>query len=206
MINDLKPAEKYRALTDERLSLIAGALRDVRNVALALYDPLGGDDEWSHGCRVYTRSCFRVRQLATDHQWLSIVGEGPRLRFTFAVEGIPIRFYRGSPDDPPENYMITTFGELQQRQLFEGLRPLDRILRLAVETDREGRVSTVKLVELDEAGEATGVYLVPFGVPLSNAVPLESAPIHLPPVELEPRKDEAKQGRERENRPKTRAR
>jgi hypothetical protein len=73
-----------------------------------------------------------------------------------------------------------------QRQLFQDLRPLDKILRIAIETDREGRVSTAKLVELDEAGEATGVYVIPFGAARPNVVPLESKAIHLAPVTVEP--------------------
>jgi hypothetical protein len=192
MINDLD-LKKYPPLTDGRLSLLAGALRDVRKDAVSLYDPLNGDDEWSHGCRVYARSKFKIRQLAIGHPWLTIVLERERLRFTFAVEGIPIRFYKGSPDDPPENYLVTTFGELAQRQLFENLRPLDKILRLAVETNREGFVSTVKLVELDEAGEPTGVYLIPFDVASSNVTPLESKPINLREVTAEPRLEQTEQ-------------
>jgi hypothetical protein len=185
MINDLTPTSKYPALTDDKLSTIADALRDVRNKTLELYDPLGGDDTWSHGCRAYSRSRYALAQLSQRHTWLSIVEEDARLRFTFAIEGIPIRFYRGSPDDPPANYLVTTYGELAQRQLFEH-RDLDKILRIAVETDREGRVSTVKLVELDNAGEATGVYLIPFGVPATRVTPLEAKPVHVEPVELQP--------------------
>lgn len=205
MSNDLNPAKKYPSLTDERLSLIADALRDVRDKALALYDPLGGDDAWCHGCRVYSRSRFRIRQIAEQRAWLTIVDEQPDLRFTFAIEGIPIRFYKGSPEDPPAHYLVVTYGELLQRQLFEH-RPLDRILRIAVETDREGHVSTVKLVELDEAGDATGVYLIPFGVTASNTIPLESKPIHLPPVELEARKDERLEKQKQTKQSKTKAR
>jgi hypothetical protein len=186
-MNDLNPVEKYPSLTDVRLSLLAEALRDVRETTLALYDPLSGDNEWSHGCRVYARSIFRIKQLALEHSWLSVVGEDAKLRFTFAVEGIPIRFYKGSPDDPPSNYLVTTFGELLQRQLFEGLHPLDKILRLAVETDREGHVTTVKLVELDQAGESTGIYLIPREVRPGNVTVLESKPIHLPAIQLTPR-------------------
>ncbi len=193
MTNDLNPTTKYPAFTDERLSLLAGALRDVRKDAVALYDPLNGDDEWSHGCRVYARSRFKIKQLSTQHQWLSIVEEKERLRFTFAIEGIPIRFYKGSPDDPPDNYLTTTFGELLQRQLFEGLRPLDKILRLAVETDREGLVSTIKLVELDEAGEATGIYLIPFNIAPSKVTRLESKAINLKEVKVEPLGNEVEQ-------------
>jgi hypothetical protein len=186
MSNDFLPTKKYPALTDERLSLIADALQDVRNKALSLYDPLNGDGPWGLGTRVYERSCFRIKRLTEEHVWLTVVEEEPKPRFTFAIEGLPIRFYKGSPDDPPSNYLVTTYGELLQRQLFQDFRPLDKILRIAIETDREGRVSSAKLVELDEAGEATGVYVIPFGAARPNVVPLESKAVHLEPITVEP--------------------
>lgn len=185
MINDLNPTEKYSPLTDERLSLLANALRDVRDETLKLYDPMGGDDAWSHGCRVYSRQRHRIALLSQEHAWLTIVREDANLRFTFAIDGIPIRIYRGSPDDPPANYLVTTYGELGQRQLFQH-RDTDKILRIAVETDSEGRVATVKLVELDRAGEATGVYLIPFVVASSNVQRLEVPAVHVEAIELEP--------------------
>jgi hypothetical protein len=186
MNNDFRPTTKYPALTDERLSLIAETLQDVRNKALILYDPLNGDGPWGLGTRVYERSCFRVKQLSLQHSWLTVIEEEPKPRFTFAIEGLPVRFYKGSPEDPPSNYLVTTYGELLQRQLFPDLRPLDKILRIAIETNPEGRVSSAKLVELDEAGEATGVYEIPFGAARSNVVPLETKAIHLEAVTVEP--------------------
>lgn len=185
MSHGFQPTTSYPALTDERLSLIADALQDVRNKALTLYDPLNGDGPWGLGTRVYERSCFKIKQLTHQHAWLTVIEEEPKPRFTFAIEGLPIRFYKGSPDDPPPNYLVTTYGELLQRQLFQDLRPLDKILRIAIETDTEGRVSSAKLVELDEAGEATGVYLIPFGAVRPNVVPLESKAIHLEPIIVE---------------------
>jgi hypothetical protein len=193
MSNDFLPTTKYPALRDERLSLIADALQDVRNKALSLYDPLNGDGPWGLGTRVYERSCFRIKQLTQEHAWLTVIEEEPKPRFTFAIEGLPIRFYKGSPDDPPSNYLVTTYGELLQRQLFQDFRPLDKILRIAIETDREGRVSSAKLVELDEAGEATGVYVIPFGAARPNVVPLESKAVHLEPITVEPIAKEAPQ-------------
>jgi hypothetical protein len=186
MSKNFLPTTKYPALTTERLSLIADTLQEVRNQALRLYDPLNGDGPWELGTRVYERSCFKIKQLTQQHSWLTVIEEEPKPRFTFAVEGLPNRFYKGSPDDPPSNYLVTTYGELLQRQLFQDLRPLDKILRIAIETDREGRERTAKLVELDEAGEATGVYVIPFGAARPNVVPLESKAIHLAPVTVEP--------------------
>lgn len=186
MSNDFRPTTKYPSLTDERLSLIAEALQQVRNTALSLYDPLNGDGPWGLGTRVYERSCFRLKQLSQQHSWLTVIEEEPKPRFTFAIEGLPLRFYKGSPEDPPLNYLVTTYGELLQRQLFPDFRPLDKILRIAIETNLEGRVSRAKLVELDETGEATGVYEIPFAAARSNVLPLESKPVHLEPVTVEP--------------------
>lgn len=187
-MSEFNPKQKY-GLTDDKLSSIANALGDVRDNALSLYNPCEGDDAWCLGCQVYSRSRFRLRRLSERFSWLTIVREEENLRFTFAIDGLPIRFYKGSPDDPPAHYISVTYGEIAQRQLFEHRR-LDKILRIAVETDREGHVNSVKLVELDEAGEATGVYLIPFDISPSNVAPLESKPIHLNPVEVEPRRDE----------------
>ena len=82
------------------------------------------------------------------------------------------------------------FGELQQQQLalaIEGLRPLDKILRLAVETSQTGEVSAIKLVELDDVGNPTGIYSIPLGAMRpSNVAILESKPVSLPPISLEP--------------------
>lgn len=191
-MDDFLPWLKYPPLTEGRLSVLADALRDVHRETVALYEPLNGDDPWSHGCRVHVRSGFKIRELAKQLPWLTVVQESVRLRFTFAIDGIPFRFYKGPADDPPQNYLFTTFGELQQQQFvldIDGLRPLDKILRIAVETDREGQVSAVKLVELDEAVNPTGIYLIPFDAAPSKVIPIETSPVDLPPVALEPIKD-----------------
>lgn len=200
MTSDFNPSEKYPPLTDERLALLAGTLRDVRDITLALYDPIGGDNPWSHGCRVYARSCSKIRELARQHSWLRVIEEEPRPIFTFAIEGIPIRFYKGSPEYPPVNYLCITYGELLQRHLFENIRLLDKILRIAVETDKEGRVSTVKLVELDEAGEATGVYIIPYAFTPTKIVSIESQPIEVKPPTVEPIEPEEQKKQKQEKR------
>ncbi|MHB8412982.1 MAG: hypothetical protein ACYDDI_13700 [Candidatus Acidiferrales bacterium] len=186
MNNDWQPTEKYPPLTDDKLSLIASALRDVRNQTLTLYDPLGGDDVWCHGCRVFSRSLFKVTEMSKQYPWLRVIGEEQKRRFTFSIDGIPMRFYRGSPDDPPPNYMAVTYGELLQRELFKDLIPLDKILRIAIETNAEGRVSTAKLVELNDAGKPTNVYLIPFDAAASNVVPLAKKPVDVGPQTVEP--------------------
>jgi hypothetical protein len=135
-----------------------------------------------------------MKDAAKIHSWLKILHEAENLRFSFAIGDVPFRFYRGKPNDPPERFLSATFGELHHLQCafkMEGLRPLDKILRLAVETDPATReVSTVTFVETDEAGNVTETYNIPFNVEQSKVTRLEIKPHELPPITLEPRNSE----------------
>lgn len=198
-MSEFLPWIKYSPLTQDRLSTIANIIRHVRREAVVLHDPMGGDNEWSLGCRVYARTCHCIRVAAGDHQWLRILPEAENLSFSFAIGSIPFRFYRGKPDDPPGRYLIKTYGELHQLQTaleIEGLRPLDKTLRLAVETDASREVSGVSFVEMDEAGNVTETYGIPFDIELSNITPIQVKPVDLPPPTLEPLKDE-EQGKQK---------
>ena len=107
--------------------------------------------------------------------------------------------------DPPEHYLIVSYAELHQQQMafdLDGVRLLDQVLRLAVEVDPQTReVSCVTLVEMDQAGNLTGTYTVPFDVPISgsvtpsgNVTPLQREGVELPPPPFEPlKKDEEKE-------------
>jgi hypothetical protein len=126
--------------------------------------------------------------------------EPENLRFSFAIGSVPFRFYKGRPDDPPDHYLITTYGELHHLQTalaLEGLRPLDKILRLAIETDALREVSSVTFVETDEAGNVTETYPIPFDIEQSNVASLLAKPVNLPPPTLEPLKKEEEENRKR---------
>jgi hypothetical protein len=115
--------------------------------------------------------------------------EFERLRFTFAIGSIPIRFYRGLPDDPPARYLVTSFLELRQQELaltIDGLPALPKILRLAVETGPERQVSNVILVELEEDGEPIAQYTVPTGLGAVNVMPMQAEAVVLPAPTVEP--------------------
>jgi len=188
-MNTFQPWTKYPSLSRERLSAIANIIRRVRTETVALHDAAGGDSEWSLGCRAYSRTCHAIRASAKNYAWLTILHENENLRFSFVIGTVPFRFYRGRPDDPPDRYLISTYGELHHLQTvlaLEGLRPLDRILRLAVETDATREVSNVTLVEMDEAGNVTDTYTIPFDVEQANVTLLQAKPVELPPVTVEP--------------------
>jgi hypothetical protein len=195
VMNDFQPWSKYADISKDRLSVIAGIIRRVTTETLALHDAGGGDNQWSLGCRIYSRTCHALREAAHQYQWLKILPELEGLRFSFAIGSVSFRFYRGKPDDPPERYLMSTFGELHhlQRTLqIEGLRPVDKVLRLAVEPDRT-EVCRVTFVEMDEAGNVTETYRIPLVVEEAKVTPLQAKPVDLPAPPLEPLKPEAEE-------------
>ena len=193
MKNPWTPWTNYEPLTQERLSIVAQIIRQARWDTLSLFDPLGGDNSWSHGCRAYVRSIFALTEASKKYPWLTVVPEVERLRSTFAIGGIPFRFYRGIAEEPPTNYLATTFGEVRQLQWalkIDGLRPIDRVLRIAVETDAQGETTNITLVEVDEAGNVTNSYLIPLATTKSNVIPVQAAAIDLPAPTVEAKKTE----------------
>jgi hypothetical protein len=186
------PWTRYTPLTQERLSVIANIIRDVRRETVLKHEPENGDSEWCLGCRVYSRTCHGLRSAARQYDWLTILEDDKPLRFGFAIGFVPFRFYRGEADDPPSRYLMTTYAELHLQQLALDLGVVilkDQILRLAVETDATTRqVSNVILVEMDEAKDLTGTYNIPFDIKMGNVTPLQSKGVDLPPLTLEPLK------------------
>jgi hypothetical protein len=130
-----------------------------------------------------------VRAATEKHKWLTILPEAEPLRFTFAIGTIPIRFYRGGATDVPGHYLQQTFVELHQQQLalqIDGLRLVDRVLRLAVEIDATGEVENIILVEMDTAGTVTETYRVPLDDEAGKVTPLQLRPVELGPPQVEP--------------------
>ncbi len=201
-MNSFEPWQKYPDLTQDRLSTIAEIMRRVRRDVVALFEPEKGDGPWSLGCRAYERICFAIKKAADTYDWLTILPEPRPLEFSFAIASVPFRFYRGRPDEPPENYIFKSFGELQHLQLcleIEGLQPIDSILRLAVQTDGTREASSVTLVEMDVGGNPTATWVVPFDGLASNVTPIQTPPVDLPPVLAEPLTTEEQQEQKKEN-------
>lgn len=189
MIDTFEPWTKYPPLEKGRLSTVAKILQAVRHDAVLLHEPGAGDNEWSLGCRVYSRECYAVRVAAEKYPWLTILAEAEPLRFTFAIGTIPIRFYRGGAMDAPGHYLERTFAELHQQQLafqIDGLRFVDHVLRLAVEIDATGEVENVILVEMDTAGTVTETYHIPLDTEAGKVTPLQPKPVDLGPPQIEP--------------------
>ncbi len=146
--------------------------------------------------RAFAWSKFDLTKAAKEYPWLTSLDAVPRLRATFAICGRPFRFYRGLPDEPPSRYLTRTFAEIKQFQLvlkLDGIGSIDKILRVAVETNELGETTDVTLVEVDERGRVTNSYLIPLAVAKSNVVPAQAKAVDVPPPTVVPKKSEQQQ-------------
>lgn len=194
MISEFEPSKKYPALTVERLSRIATLIRRVRQECVDLYEPEKGDGPWSLGSRVYERTFFEIKELAKiETSWLGINKEFHALQFSFNIGPVPLRYFRGDPEDPPSRYLARTDGELFQLQYcihFDDRPAVDSMLRLAVEVDSTRQAAAVFLIEIDEYKEVIGQYRIPFESTILNIRTFQTPPINIAPVKAEPIKSE----------------
>lgn len=171
-----KPSDLHPGLTYERLRAVAKIIVEARHALLPLREKNKGDTEWASGCRAYEWIRHAVVSATATHKWLTIIEGGARIetpsgtkivltrkRFVFGIGSVPVRFYRGNAGRIPDNSLRIAFPELNARNeafLFRSeasLLPRPDALRLAVETDHEGEVVRVTLVQvLDVKGKVLG--------------------------------------------------
>jgi len=189
-MHDFEPWMKYPPLTRQRLSALAGVMREVREKAVPLHDPHAGDNPWSLGCRIYARTCFALREFSAKHDWLAILPENEALRFTFSIGRVPLKFYRGDVGDAPGHCKVLSDAEALAKQLLldlEGIEVGDRLLRLVVAgKDVEGQAVSVILTELDKGGKLTGKYLIPFDADEGTALSMLAPGIDPGPPSVQP--------------------
>lgn len=197
------PTEIHPGLTEERLRIVAKVIRQARHEAVVRHEPSIGDNEWVLGCRCYAFTCAALRRIQPDHaEWLSILeGAAGGLRFAFQIAGVPLRFYRGDPEDIPKNKAARSFPEIHAMQdAFEfarnyGLKP--HAFRIAVETDNMGEATEISLVQVDKNSEPVGErWVIAEEVPDNVAqFPAKEKEKELgkPPVGSRKKKDEQKE-------------
>jgi len=192
-IPEIEPWTKYPDLTQSRLIALSNELRRVRSECVTLFSPADGDGDWSLGCRVYERTFFAIKALSKTVNWLDICSELRALQFSFCVGSVPLRFYKGDPDDPPSRYLAHTPGEEQHIQTcfeFAGLPPVDTVLRLAVEVDAARQASSIVFVEIDSHKDVIGKYRIPHTRQVAQIMPMQAPPVNLAPIVAEPIKKE----------------
>jgi hypothetical protein len=185
----MDPSDYHPDLAEDRLVEVARILLDVRRKALTEHNPEVGDGPWGLGCRVYERSCYAIGAASDHSDWLTVID--PSMRFQFTVGSVPMRFYRGDPEKPNLRTLRQHYPELAQVQLLlsrgEHWDDANTFWRIAVETDDEGDVTRIALVQISMEDESKADVLYSWDIPLDGAVtPL--APVRPPsaPVELSP--------------------
>ncbi|MCR9093123.1 MAG: hypothetical protein NXI30_02795 [bacterium] len=191
-----KPWERHFSLTEERLRIVAEILRDVRNDALEDFSAERGDRAWGHGCRVYERSCEQLNRASEKFDWLDI--HDSSLHFIFKIGGVPVRFYRGDPDNPNRNLLRICPGELeQQQQAFAFLDDNESgwFWRIAVATDADERVLEIFMLEVRDSGETRNAWSIPLNgdVRVLHDVSATPQPVKLAPPVVEVRTADRKE-------------
>lgn len=192
-----EPWISYPSLTPDRLKTVASIIRDTRNATVFLHEPLEGDTAWSLGCRVYSRTIAKIRSASLEMPWLRVLPESQNLKFTFSIGRLPIKFYKGDPEDIPDKCLVRSFSELAQMKLAFDLEGVDatNMLRLAVGVDMKGNTTFVTLVEVNELGTPLRIYDIPLDA--SNIIVFQTKPIDLEPPLLEVIDEESLEERKR---------
>ena len=168
------PWDFHPALTEERLRVCARMLANARRDALAMASYELGDDPWSVGCRAFAFGRHRLERAASsgDHPWLEVLDSSAHFVFVIGGNGngVPVRFYRGTADEPTERTLKRQEVEVQQLTLALGETAAEGLaFRLAVETDGAGRVDRVVFLALRGEDRVDCFWPVPLDLPVEAA-------------------------------------
>jgi hypothetical protein len=174
------PWDLHPSLTAERLRTCARLLANARRDALAMASYEMGDDPWSIGCRAYAFSRHRLKRTAEagHHPWLRILDESHH--FVFLIDEVPVRFYRGSAEEPTERTLRRQEVESQQLCLALGAGADEEdglLFRFAVETGEGGQVSRVVFLAL--RGEERTECFWPVSLEVAPPVAPDGTPVQL---------------------------
>jgi len=112
------PWEINPNLDKDKIIELAKLIVDVRGEVIDLHDEALGDTRLSLGMRAY--ECCRSRIIAESKietwDWLGILT--PTGRFTFLIDGVPVRFVRNDPNQLPSEKLIPSEETLMQMDMF----------------------------------------------------------------------------------------
>ena len=163
------PWDIHPALSEDRLRICARLLAHARRDAIRMASYEMGDTTWSVGCRAYAFGQQRMRRVAEKrtYNWLSVLDQSNH--FVFLIQDVPVRFFRGSADEPTARTLRRQHNEAQQLDLALGedlanglvfrlaleagaAEGVDRVVFLALRGE-EGHVECFWPVPLDEEPE-----------------------------------------------------
>jgi hypothetical protein len=157
------PWDIHPALSEDRLRICARLLAHARRDAIRMASYEMGDTTWSVGCRAYAFGQQRLRRVAEKktHNWLSVLDQSNH--FVFLIQNVPVRFFRGSADEPTARTLRRQQNEAQQLSLALGEeRAEGLVFRLALEAEAaEGVERVVFLALRGEEGQVECFWPVP---------------------------------------------
>ncbi len=140
-----------------------------------------GDTTWSVGCRACAFGQQRMRRVAENrtYNWLSVLDQSNH--FVFLIQDAPLRFFRGSADEPTARTLRRQHNEAQQLDLVLGEDlAKDLVSRLARETGAaEGMDRVVFLALRGDEGHVECFWPVPVDEEPEQARPTGSGQLQL---------------------------
>ncbi|BBR57793.1 MULTISPECIES: peroxidase [Klebsiella] len=172
-MKNLQPWDLNPSLKKEHLITTAKFISEVRNSIVDLHDEDIGDTNQSLGFRAYECCRSRLNRAAlVEKKWpfLSIISKSRR--YTFAINGTPVRFYKGTPSTPEERRLIPCAEAVKQMSFIELEEPQhkDIIWFFVVEVDQFKYTESVTFV-----GYLNGLQVSSYEIPLDGLVPLLSS-------------------------------
>jgi hypothetical protein len=196
MTSEHMPWQLHPDLTQERLLVVAGIFRQVRDDVRDSHAEDQGETTWSAGARAYERIKHRIQEAAKAHPWLKII-ESIGLRLTFTVGSVPMRFFTGRADKPSTRTRVRRKPELEQEQmmLFAMPEPTDVedddwFWRMAIEMTGLD-LSRVVVLQVSSQGNARRGWTIPINTPTSaiaSVQPMTKAAVRLQKPTVTPKK------------------
>ena len=167
------PWDIHPALTEDRLRTCALLLAHARRDAVKMASFEMGDDTWSVGCRAYAFGRQRLKRAAErgTYNWLTVLDQSHH--FVFLIENVPVRFFRGSADEPTARTLRRQIIEAQQLTMALGPEQAEGLVfRLALEATAGGSVDRVVFLALrGDEGQVECLWPVPLDPAAEHAGP-----------------------------------
>ena len=156
-------------LQKEKLQNLAHLIVKVRGEVIDRHEPEIGDTRLSLGMRAYEccRSRIIDKDIGGDWSWLSILTQ--QQRFTFAIDGVPVRFSRNDPKHLPDRKLIPSPEGYAQMGLFKNSNNYsDLRWFLVIDTPYDIPVEHAYFVGYSECNEI----ICKWEIPLADIVPV----------------------------------
>lgn len=177
------PWEVDPRLDQQALSTVGLLLLSLRRDVRARQQPERGDGRWGLGVCTHERFRYELVRLEEqgDYPWLSVVWSGQE--FAFAINGCPIRKYKGDSEEPPTRQVERAQEQLELWPLLAATDPT-WVWMLAVETDANGLGTQAVVLQANAASETRYRWVAARASDLDggSSVPIPTGPIGPTPI------------------------